>query len=133
MSRSGYSNMQLSLDLAPQAMPSRAPALAAASRAGNAAIKRGAEKARSIDPVFIEVASQHTLRYLRQRGTCSGELLTDACKLAGIRSTDDRHFGVVFRALIRDGLIRWAGECKRTKGHASRGGSLYRLSAKGGT
>ena len=125
--------MQLSLDLAPAAMPSRAPALAAARRAGDEAIERGAEKARSIDPVFIEVASQHMLRYLRQRGTCSGELLTDACKLAGIRSTDDRHFGVVFRALIRDGLIRWAGECKRTKGHASRGGSLYRLSAKGGT
>jgi len=117
--------IQLTLDLAPHAMPGRAPALAAASRAGDAAIERGAMKARSIDPAFIDRASEHMLLYLHQHGTSSGELMTDACKLAGIRSTDDRHFGVVFRALIRGGLIRWAGECKRTKGHASRGGSLY--------
>jgi len=125
MSAGLHSTMQLSLDLCPQAMPSRAPALAAASRAGDAAIERGAQKARSIDPVFIARASLYMLQYLRQHGTSSGELMTDYCKLCGVRSTDDRHFGVVFRSLIRAGSIRWAGECKRSKGHASRGGSLY--------
>lgn len=38
-----------------------------------------------------------------------------------------KHFGVVFRGLLKLGLIRWAGACKRAKGHFSRGGSLYTL------
>ena len=49
----------------------------------------------------------------------------------GIKSSDDRHFGVVFRTLIKRGLIRWAGECRRTKGHAARGGALYSLVVAG--
>lgn len=88
-------------------------------------IGRGAAKACTIDPAFIDKASTHMLAYLRANGTSSGELLTDSCKLAGIKSTDDRHFGSVFRSLIRLGLIRWAGDARRVKGHASRGGSLY--------
>ena len=91
----------------------------------DAAIARGAEKATRIDATFLERAGAHMLAYLDQHGVSSGELLTDACKLAGITSTDDRHFGAVFRRLQAGKLIRWAGECRRTKGHATRGGSLY--------
>ena len=69
------------------------------------------------------------LQYLMVHGISSGEILTDSCKLAGIRSTDDRHFGPVFRTLIRRGLIKWLGDARRVKGHASRGGSLYVLVA----
>lgn len=101
--------------------------LPAARAIGDRAIAAGKAKALAIDPAFIEKACAHITDYLRLHGTSSGELLTDSCKLAGIRSSDDRHFGVVFRMLLKRGVIRWAGSCKRVKGHASRGGSLYAL------
>jgi len=107
--------------------PQRRPAVLMdmARLQANVNIGRGAAKACAIDPAFIDKAGVHILRYLRTNGTSSGEMLTDSCKLAGIKSTDDRHFGAVFRSLIRLGLIRWAGDARRVKGHASRGGSLY--------
>lgn len=101
--------------------------LPAARSMGDRAIAAGKAKALSIDPAFIESASAHITSYLRAHGVSSGELLVDSCKLAGIRSSDDRHFGVVFRMLLKRDVIRWAGSCKRVKGHASRGGSLYAL------
>ncbi len=101
--------------------------LPAARRQGDAAIAAGRRKALVIDPLFIESACAHITDYLRRHGTSSGELLTDACKLAGIRSSDDRHFGVVFRTLLKRGVIRWAGEARRVRGHGSRGGSRYAL------
>lgn len=99
----------------------------AARAMGDRAIAAGKAKALSIDPAFIESASAHIEAYLRLHGVSSGELLVDSCKLAGIRSSDDRHFGVVFRMMLKRGVIRWAGSCKRSKGHSSRGGSLYAL------
>lgn len=114
---------QIALDFAPPRLPARD--LAGARRAGDLAIERGADKARRVAPEFIEAACAHVLAYLDAHGVSSGELLTDACKLAGIRSTDDRHMGVVFRSLLKRGLIRWAGECARRKGHGVRGGSRY--------
>lgn len=120
--------MQLALDLQPPRLD-RSVALAVATRQAEQAINRGADKARTIDPLFVERAAEHMLAYLRANGTSSGELLTDSCKLAGIKSTDDRHFGAVFRALLdqRKPRIRWVGSCRRIKGHASRGGALYEL------
>lgn len=119
---------QIALDFSP---PPAQRCVAAAARAGDRAIARGEAKARAIDPDFVDRACAHFVAYLRQHGTSSGELLTDSAKLAGIRSSDDRHFGVVTRTLLRRGVIRWAGACVRTKGHASRGGSLYELVAAG--
>ena len=120
--------MQLALDLQPQRLD-RSVALAVATRQAEQAIQRGADKARTIDQAFVEQASRHMLAYLRANGVSSGELLTDSCKVAGIRSSDDRHFGAVFRALLdqRKPRIRWVGSCRRIKGHASRGGALYEL------
>lgn len=123
--------MQLALDFTPQKMNRQAVLLAIAAKQGCECIERGAAKAQAIAPGFVDAAGAHMLAYLSAHGTSSGELLTDSCKLAGIRSSDDRHFGVVFRSLIRRGLIRWAGECRRVKGHASRGGSLYCLVVAG--
>lgn len=116
--------IQASLDFSP---PPQAHSLPDAARAGDRAIAIGAAKAASIDPAFLQRAADHMLAYLRAHGVSSGEILTDSCKLAGIRSSDDRHFGAVTRRLLSRGLIRWAGPCKRTKGHATRGGSLYEL------
>ena len=111
-------------------VPERLPArdMAGAIRAGDRAIALGAAKATRIDPLFVERACAHVLSYLAEFGVSSGELLTDSCKLAGVKPADDRHFGLVFRTMLKRGLICWAGACKRAKGHASRGGSLYRLS-----
>lgn len=76
---------------------------------------------------FKSQAMAHIVSYLRKHGISSAEMLTDSCKLAGIKSGDDRHFGVVYRTLLREGVIYWAGPCRRAKGHASHGGSLYAL------
>ena len=118
---------QLALAFDPPRLARPAVLFTLAKAQGEAAMARGEAKATQIAPDFTERASAHILAYLQAHGISSGELLTDSCKLAGIRSSDDRHFGVVFRTMIRRGLIRWAGECRRVKGHASRGGSLYSM------
>lgn len=123
--------MQFALDFSPPRSARPAIALAIARAQGHDAIDRCEAKAKAIAPGFIDQAGVHMLAYLRANGTSSGELLTDSCKLAGIKSSDDRHFGAVFRSLIRNGLIRWAGDCRRVKGHASRGGALYCLVVAG--
>lgn len=109
----------------------RTAALRVAKTQGDQAIAAGAEKASSVDPVFIDNACAHIEQYLKDHGKSSGELLVDSCKLAGIVPLDDRHFGVCFRRLLKAGVIEWAGEARRSRGHGSRGGSLYRL--KGGS
>ena len=106
----------------------RGPAVEAAARGmGDRAIQAGELKAAKVCPLFRAQAEAHILAYLGQHGISSGELMTDSCKLAGIVSTDDRHFGCVYRALLKRQAIRRAGECPRMKGHASLGGSLYAL------
>lgn len=125
----GAAHGQLHLDLDPPKSMQPAIALAIAQAQGHDAMDRAEAKAKAIDPQFIERAATHMLQYLMVHGISSGEILTDSCKLAGIRSTDDRHFGPVFRTLIRRGLIKWWGDARRVKGHASRGGSLYILVA----
>ena len=121
--------MQFALDREPAKLNRPAVLAAIARKAGEAAIAAGERKAAKVAPAFTSAACAHILAYLAAHGKSSGELLTDSCKLAGIKSSDDRHFGAVFQRLIRDGAIRWAGPCKRIKGHASRGGSLYELAA----
>ena len=64
-------------------------------------------------------ASRFILRYLAEHGATSGEKVTDAAKDAGIRTTNDRHFGPVYRRLARLGVIRKAGYTARSKGHGS--------------
>lgn len=113
--------MQLTLDLSPPAVTP----IRFAERARDRALAQCEAKARTVDPVFVERACEHMLRYLDEHGVSSGELLTDACKQAGIVSSNDKHFGVPLQRLLRQGLIRWAGSCRRTKGNLSRGGSVY--------
>jgi len=121
--------IQHAFDLEPQKLNRPAVLAAIARQMGQSAILAGERKALKVSPAFTAAACAHMLAYLKAHGTSSGEMLTDSCKLAGIKSSDDRHFGAVFQRLIRDGAIRWAGPCRRTKGHAARGGSLYELGA----
>lgn len=119
--------MQHALDLEPLKLDRPAVLGMIARQMAEAAIAAGERKAAKVAPAFTSAACAHILAYLKAHGRSSGELLTDSCKLAGIKSSDDRHFGAVFQRLLRDGAIQWVAPCKRIKGHASRGGSLYEL------
>lgn len=117
---------QLSLDLEPPAV-SRPPALLEAARAeGDRLGNLAADKAEQAEPEFRDLAKAFILKYLETHGVSSSELLTDACKLAGIKPPDDRAFGPVYAALSRDNQIAFAGFCERRKGHGTAGGRLWR-------
>ena len=97
---------------------------------------RGAERARGAAdracPGFSERAYAFLCDYAHQqgvRGTFRGEECTDAMKMAGIVPHDDRAFGSIYAKAIRQGVIRVAGYCARTKGHGTAGGRVY---ARGG-
>jgi hypothetical protein len=109
------------------APPAPAYTVADARKAGDIAGERAADKAERLDDGFRERAQQFVLGYLKQHGASSGELMTDAAKLAGIRPLDDRAFGPVYATLARKGLIVAAGFCARRKGHGTAGGRVWRL------
>jgi hypothetical protein len=100
-----------------------------ARQRGEAAGQRAADRAERQDDGFRERAAAFVLGYLAQHGISSGELVTDAAKLAGIRPPDDRAFGPVYGTLSRQGKIVAAGFCARVKGHGTAGGRLWRLAA----
>jgi hypothetical protein len=101
--------------------------LKAARSAGEEGIRAAAESA---GPAFLSRAQNYVVLHLRKHGPTSSEMLTDACKAAGIRTAEDRAFGAVYAALSRAGLIEKAGDCKRAKGHGTAGGILWRLTPK---
>jgi hypothetical protein len=76
---------------------------------------------------FSERARAFIVDYLRLTKVSSGELIVDACKLAGIKPPDDRAFGGVFGGLRKAGLIEADGYCLRRKGHGTGGGRVWRL------
>lgn len=78
-------------------------------------------------PGFKEQACAFVLDYLEQHGASSGEVITDACKAAGIIPHDDRAFGPVYMALARQGRIQKVGTAKRLRGHGTSGGNVWGL------
>lgn len=77
---------------------------------------------------FVEHAKTYVLGYLAKHKLASSEILTDACKLAGIKpEKDDRAFGPVYAALQREKAIKRVGSCARNKGHGSAGGNVWAL------
>lgn len=77
--------------------------------------------------IFRGNARAFVLDYLRLNGPTPGEVVTDACKAAGIKPHDDRAFGAVYITLARDGLIEKCGVCVRKKGHGTSGGNVWRV------
>ncbi len=112
---------QLAIDL------DAAYTVAQARAAGAVAGDMAADRAERMEEGFREKAAAFVLRYLQQHGMSSGELITDAAKLAGIRPPDDRAFGPVYASLARTQQIVSAGFCARRKGHGTAGGRLWRL------
>jgi hypothetical protein len=85
------------------------------------------DQAESTDPNFAANAKSKIIELLAMRGPMSGEWLVNECKLAGIVPHDDRAFGTVFSRLAKDKKIEFVDYCKRTKGHGSRGGTVWGL------
>lgn len=86
------------------------------------------QKADRRDPSFSDLACEFIEQYLRARQyPVSSEIITNACKAAGIVPKDDRAFGGVYLRLSRKGVIQFAGHCERFKGHGTSGGRLWEL------
>lgn len=81
--------------------------------------------------VFREAAQLFIYGYLRQHGPTPGETIADECIKAGIEPRDHRHFGPVYLALSKRGIIRKVGTCLRRKGHATSGGNVWGLVERG--
>lgn len=103
-------------------------AIADARKQGDWLMDLAAQRAERDTPAFTDIAIDFAVQFLRgQPHPVSSEIITNAAKRAGIRPPDDRAFGAVYATAARRGLIRWAGSCKRFKGHGTRGGSLWEL------
>lgn len=91
------------------------------------ALRRVAERAEAARRGFLEAARTFVRRYLAEHGATSGEVLTLACKKAGIAPHDDRAFGPVYLGLVRDGVIEKVGTVRRERGHGTAGGNVWSL------
>jgi len=81
---------------------------------------------------FRERAERFVLAYLGAHGATPGEVLVEKCgSVGGLRPTDLRHFGTVFRSLSMRGVIVCVGYCNRARGHSTAGGRIWEL-AEGG-
>lgn len=90
----------------------------------DAALKQVAENAGAN---FMCKALRFCADYIRDNGPISGELVTDACKAAGIVPPNtDKAFGAVYATLMRDKLIEREGYTQRRKGHGCIGASVWR-------
>jgi len=93
----------------------------------DAALRRVAKNA---GRQFVARAVAFVEAYLAERPHASAEVMTDACKAAGIKPPhDDRAFGPVYHRLAKAGKIVKCGEVRRTRGHGTAGGNLWRLAA----
>ena len=72
-------------------------------------------------------ARAFVLKYLAEHGPSPGEVVTDACKEAGIKAHDDRAMGPVYMGLSQNGFIEKAGFCQRKKGNLTGGGLIWKL------
>lgn len=101
-----------------------APPLAQARAVGAIAGQLATDRAARETPSFRERAEATILAKLAT-GPASGEDCTDYVAACGINFADGRALGSIYASLIRRGLIKVVGECKRKRGHGSRGGSVY--------
>jgi len=93
-------------------------------------LKALADKTARASADFRARASAFILAHLEQHGPTSGEVLTDACKAAGIvppKGMDDRAFGPVYQRLAQANQIRVCGSTTRRRGHGTSGGRVWIL------
>lgn len=105
------------------------PTMQAAVAAGEEGMRRALTRAERDVDGFSERARKFVVQYLKEHGPTSSEVLTDACKAAGIRPEKDRGFGGIYKGLHKDKLIEFVEHCKRRKGHGTGGGSVWKARA----
>ena len=93
------------------------------------AMTRVAEKAERVEPGFSERAYEALVAYVAQHAEFGGEDATDAIKAAGIVPHDDRAFGPIYMAAVRNGLIKRVRFVPRRRGHGSPGPLWARAAA----
>lgn len=96
------------------------------NRQRDEAMRRVAEHAEERRRRFLVDAKAFVVAYLKEHGATSGEVLTNACKAAGIAAHDDRSYGPVYMSLARAGVIEKCGSVRREKGNGTSGGNLWR-------
>lgn len=109
--------MQLTIDFT-------TPPLAQARAAGHVAADRATQRAERECSDFRSRVEAAILAKLAA-GPASGEDCTDYVAACGIPFADGRALGGIYSSMLRRGLIKVIGECKRRRGHGSRGGSIY--------
>lgn len=60
-------------------------------------------------------------------GPASGEDCTDYVRECGVPFKNGQALGSIYSRLLKQGRIMVVGECKRRRGHGTRGGSIYAL------
>jgi hypothetical protein len=103
------------------------PTVAQTNAERDRAVQRVAQHAEEHAPGFQERAETFVLAYLDHHGPTAGEVLTLACKAAGIVPHDDRAFGPVYLALSRRKQIEACGFVRRERGHGTAGGNIWKL------
>lgn len=97
------------------------------NRARDRAMSRVGQAAEDRNPGFAEQAEAFIVDFLRAHGPTAGEVLTIACKAAGIRPHDDRAFGPVYFRLVHAGALVKVGTARRERGHGTAGGNVWSL------
>lgn len=97
--------------------------LATARAVGERSAQLATDRAERESPGFVARAEAAVLAKLAT-GPASGEDITDYVQQV-VGFQDGRCMGSVFASMLRRGLIVVIGECKRRRGHGSRGGSIY--------
>lgn len=100
---------------------------AVVNRQRDDAMRQIAQHAEERRQDFARQARVYIVQYLEAHGPTAGEVLTAACKAAGIRPHDDRAFGPVYMTLARRGVIEKVGSVRRELGHGTAGGNIWGL------
>ena len=83
------------------------------------------DKQESVTRGFGEQAFAFIVEYIKVHGPISGELVTNAAKVYGIRPADDRSFGSIYARALRENKIQVVGTTNRIKGHGTAGARVY--------
>jgi hypothetical protein len=81
-------------------------------------------------PDFQHRAYEFAVKFFREHGKASAEDCTEAMLAADIRPHDKRAVGHVYKRLVKNNVVTFAGNCARRMGHGAAGGRLYEVVRK---
>lgn len=83
--------------------------------------------AKASGPDFQHRAYEFAVKFFREHGKASAEDCTEAMLAADIRPHDKRAVGHVYKRLVKNNVVTFAGNCARRMGHGAAGGRLYEV------